>query len=199
MTGPVTTLNANTPTCIDQRCIRTFNTSPLFGGAGFGGYACNFESSGVYGPPQTEPSDQTFYELIDASANAGTCDHIGFYAVQGQVVNNIFTTNPGDFRDLNCAGTVQINCFTTADSSNADPTHLLNTHSTFGSLPHQIRSTEGSAHPGASPPVRTRGRLRTRSGARLVGGSDFGGSHDEERRVQPDPRSEPLSQRRRMR
>src|SRR5215813_5171919 len=143
VTGPVTTINANTPTCVNQRCIRTFNTQPIYGGSGFGGYACNFESTGPYGPPVNEPSDQVYYELIDAEVGPGTCDHIGFYAVQGQLANNNTHTNPGDWRGLNCPGTVQTNCFTAADPSNADPTPLTNPAATFGSFPHQIGSSGG--------------------------------------------------------
>src|SRR5262249_20614016 len=87
VTGPVTTINANTPQCINIRCLRTFSTNAIFGGAGLGGYNCNQESTGTYGPPPTEPSNQTFYELVDAEANAGTCNHIAYYAVQGQSAN----------------------------------------------------------------------------------------------------------------
>src|SRR5262249_36249595 len=53
------------------------------------------------------------------------------------------TDNAGDARAAGCAGTVAQNCFTAADSSNADPTPLTGTEATYGSVPHQIRSTGG--------------------------------------------------------
>src|SRR5262245_29979025 len=79
----VPTINANTPFCLNIRCIRTFNTNALFGGAGFGGYNCNSESTGPYAPPPGEPSDMTFYNLIDAEMGGGSPDHVAYYVVQG--------------------------------------------------------------------------------------------------------------------
>jgi len=143
VTGPATGINTNTPACTDQRCIRTFSTNALFGGAGFGGYNCNSESSGTYSPPPSEPSDQVFYCLIDAEADSGTCNHIGYYTISGQLVNNDITSNPGDARTANCAGTVTQNCFTAGDPSNSDQTPLTSTYPTFGAVPHQVRSIGG--------------------------------------------------------
>lgn len=139
----ITTGSSTTPACLENRCPRTFNTNALFGGAGFGGYNCNQEATDSYAPPATEPSNQTFYNLIDAQANAGTCDHIGYYVVQGQSANNLSNDNAGDARALNCAGTVTQNCFTAGDVTNSDQTPLTSTASTFGSTPHQIRSIGG--------------------------------------------------------
>jgi len=143
VTGPVTTINANTPECMDQRCIRTYSTNAIFGGSGLGGYNCNQESTGAYGPPPAEPSNQTFYEIIDARVNPGTINHIGFYAVQGQSANNNSTDNAGDARRLNCAGTVTQNCFTAADPSNADPTPIQGTMARYPAFSGSIRSIGG--------------------------------------------------------
>jgi len=153
----VPTINANTPTCINDRCIRTFVTAAIFGGAGFGGYNCNQESTGVYGPPAAEPSDMTYYNLIDAEVGAGTPNHIAYYAVQGQLANNNTTGNAGDARALNCAGTVAQNCFTAGDPTNADATPLQSTFATFGSTPHQIRSI-GGLSPVPTPRVSSPGQ-----------------------------------------
>src|SRR5262249_17160662 len=124
VSNPLTVINGNTPACTNLRCVRTFSTNALFGGPGFGGFNCNQESTGVYAPPPTEPSNQTYYNLIDAEVNPGTCNHIAFYAVQGQSANNLTTDNAGDARAAGCAGTVAQNCFTAADSANTDPTPL---------------------------------------------------------------------------
>src|SRR5215813_7525370 len=143
VSNPLTTINANTPTCNNDRCVRTFSTNAIFGGAGMGGYNCNQERTGTYGPPPAEPSDQTYYNLIDAEANAGTCNHIAYYVVQGQSANNLQTFNAGDARAANCAGTVAQNCFTAGDPSNADSSPILHTNATFGATPHTIRSIGG--------------------------------------------------------
>jgi len=147
VTGPdpginVTTGTGTTPACLNNRCPRTFATAAIFGGAGLGGYNCNQESTGSYNPP-APPTDQIFYNLIDAEANAGTCDHIAYYAVQGQLANNNLNNNAGDARASNCAGTVTQNCFTAAEQTNSDQTPLTSTLATFGSTPHQIRSIGG--------------------------------------------------------
>lgn len=143
--GINTTTGATTPACLNDRCLRTFNTNALFGGAGFGGYNCNQEGTETYAPPANEPSDQTYYNLIDAQANAGTCDHIAYYAVQGQSANNVSVNNPGDPRSSLCANTASNNCFLSVENSNTDATPLTSTAATFGSTPHQIRSIGGLA------------------------------------------------------
>jgi hypothetical protein len=140
----VPTINANTAACLNDRCIRTFNTNALFGGPGFGGYNCNQESSGPYGHPAVEPSNMTYYNLIDAETGAGTPDHIAYYVVQGQSVNANLNQNAGDARAANCAGTVTQNCFTAGDASNSDSTPVGSTRVTgFGSAANTIASIGG--------------------------------------------------------
>jgi len=129
-------INNNTPTCANQRCLRPYNTATFFG---TGGYRCNPEGTAAY---NTDADNQTFYNLIDAEAGAGTCNHVAFYAVQGQVASSTVLVNVGDDRQAGCPGTASINCFTAADIPNADQTPLTSTNASFGSVPHQIASAD---------------------------------------------------------
>src|SRR4029453_16428305 len=92
-------INNNTTTCANMRCPRTFATATFFG---TGGYRCNQENTAAY---NGDADGQTFYELIDAEAGAGTCNHVAFYAVQGMAAASLQIINFGDDRQAGCPGT----------------------------------------------------------------------------------------------
>src|SRR4029450_7572772 len=123
---------ATAPACCNARCVRPYGTATFFG---TGGYRCNQENTAGY---NNDADNQTFYSLVDAEASAGTCNHIAFYSVQGQVASSAIITNTGDDRQLGCPGTAQQNCFYAVNPGVGRATPLTNTAATYGPLPHQI-------------------------------------------------------------
>lgn len=137
VSGADTGINTNTTQCLNVRCLRPYATSTFFGS---GGYRCNSENTAGY---NNDADNQTFYNLVDAEASAGTCNHIAFYSVQGQVASSVIITNTGDDRQLGCPGTAQQNCFYAVNPGVGRATPLTNTAATYGPLPHQIVNISG--------------------------------------------------------
>jgi hypothetical protein len=127
---------ATAPACCNARCVRPYGTATFFG---TGGYRCNQENTAGY---NNDADNQTFYNLIDAEAGAGTCNHVAFFAVQGEVASSLVLINVGDDRQAGCPGTATINCFTAADISNVDSTPLTSTAGSFGPVAHQIAAAD---------------------------------------------------------
>ena len=131
--GGETNFNDNVASCRNLRCIRNYVTNSNLAP---GGYISHQESTQVYNGDQAE---QPFYELVDASMNDATGDHIGFYGVAGVTTNN---SGVGCFLCPSCddAPSAQ-NCFPRIDSADAGPP-LMNTRASYGP-PHTIRPVTG--------------------------------------------------------
>lgn len=131
--GSETGINVNTGgTCVNTRCFRNYNAAQQ-------AFICNGENTGPY---NADADGQTFYNLVDAEANPGACNHAAFYGVQGMVTNSLVLQYPGDFRMDNCPGTTAVNCLDILLASDADPNPLPNVNmGTVG--PHTISSIGG--------------------------------------------------------
>jgi len=129
--------NNNTPECQDIRCPRSYNTNAVFG---LGGYRCNQENTAPYNGDQ---DDQAFYELVDGEVNAGTCNHIAYYAVQGQKASSTVLVNVGDDRQVGCPGTASVNCYLAVSPAVGRATPLQYTQATYGPVAHQIVNISG--------------------------------------------------------
>jgi len=118
------------------RCIRAYTSNTLLGG----GFVCNQENTAGY---NNDANNQTFYNLVDAEYHEGLPDHVGFFAVQGQIAGSSAGNNPGSASALNCAGTTNTNCFTRADSTNSRATPITSTAVSYGGTANQISSAGG--------------------------------------------------------
>jgi hypothetical protein len=136
VSGADTGINNNTPTCTNNRCLRTYATATFYQP---GGYLCNGEGTAAY---NADADNQTFYELIDGQVAAGACNHAAFYAAQGQIARSAAGAQ-GDFRQEGCPGATPANCFDRASTTDARATPLMNTNTGYGPNPHQIVSIGG--------------------------------------------------------
>lgn len=131
-------INNNVPSCTNQRCIRPYATAVKFSP---GGYLCQGENTVAY---NADANNQTFYMLVDAQANAGTGNHVGFFSIAGQTASSAGIVNLGDPGSADCGGTItSTNCFTRADSNKALATPLVSTYAQFGANAHQIAPAGG--------------------------------------------------------
>lgn len=135
-------LCATNASCCNTRCVipgptgTGYRTAAIFNG---GGYNCPGENTASY---NGDANGQPMYELIDGQMNAGACNHIAFYAIQGQITTSgAGPNNVGDGRTTGCSGTGS-NCFQRADSSNASAP-LEHTLATFGPTPNNIAAAGG--------------------------------------------------------
>lgn len=104
-----------------------------------GGYTCNQEATGPYG---VDADNMTFYNLIDAQANVGGCNHVALYAVQGLVARNAAGLATGNARTDGCPGPAGQNCMDVARSPDASAP-LTNTNSQYGANANEIASAGG--------------------------------------------------------
>ena len=102
--------------CAPNSAPSVYRTAAIFNG---GGYLLYNEQTGLY---CNDAINQTFYNLIDAEGNPGTCNHMAFFAVQGQKAGGDNIDNPGDARSGGCSVTAAQNCYTRADSTSARAT-----------------------------------------------------------------------------
>ncbi|MFN7964959.1 MAG: hypothetical protein U0V87_04630 [Acidobacteriota bacterium] len=80
-----------------------------------GGYLGYDSNSDNYYPAGT--GDGNFFEsVMDAQANAGTGNHVGYFAWTGKVVNS---TDSSKKTDTNCAGVHSASCLGNANSNNS--------------------------------------------------------------------------------
>lgn len=131
--GTTLTINQNTASCVNVRCMRAYNSSTLLGG----GYVSNQEATQVY---NADAQAQPFYLLADASMNDAGGNHIGYYGVSGVSADNI--AGAGSFLAAGCAGATGVNCFGRVDSTVAGP-GLQFTVATYGGPAHTIRPIGG--------------------------------------------------------
>ena len=126
--GGTTVFNNNVASCRNVRCIRSFvaNTNLAAPGAtGGGGYVGNAEATNAY---NNDAQDSPFYELVDASMNDATGNHIGYFGVSGVTAAN---AGVGQFLTQVCSGANAQNCFGRIDLAYAQPP-LTNTSSSYG-------------------------------------------------------------------
>lgn len=134
-------VNANTGgACLNTRCPASYLTTATLQP---GGYRSASENTVIYA---SDADNQTFYTLYDGEINAGSSNHVAFYAIQGLVASNGTVTNPlGAPVSQGCPGTASQNCMERADTRFSRATPLLGTAANFGGGPgaFSVRSIGG--------------------------------------------------------